>query len=81
VCKGWRNKQWYGRMMALVEVLAGDASFIALEMSPSARLLLEPTPVLFTSPVSTALPNVLLDEDEEDDESTLGRPEPDEEPE
>jgi hypothetical protein len=31
--------------------------------------------MLFTSPVSTALPNILSDEDEESDESTLGRPE------
>jgi hypothetical protein len=81
VCKGWRNKQWHGRLMALLELLAGEASFITLELSPSERLLLDPSPVLFTSPVSTALPNVLGDEDEEEDDSTLGRPEPEEEPE
>jgi len=79
VCKGWRNKQWHGRLMALLEVLAGESSFIPLELGPSERCLLEPTPILFTSPVSTALPNLLHDEDEEEDESTLGRPEPEEE--
>jgi hypothetical protein len=75
ICKGWRNKQWHGRLMSLLEVLAGESSFIALELGPSERCLLEPTPILFTSPVSTALPNLLRDEDEERDESTLGRPE------
>ncbi|MEX2299143.1 MAG: toll/interleukin-1 receptor domain-containing protein [Dongiaceae bacterium] len=79
VCKGWRNKQWHGRLMAMLEVLAGESSFIALELGPSDRCLLESTPMLFTSPVSTALPNLLQDEDEEQDESTLGRPEPEEE--
>lgn len=79
VCKGWRNKQWHGRLMAILEVLAGESAFINLEMGPSERCLLEPTPMLFTSPVSTALPSLLRDEDEEDDESTLGRPEPEEE--
>jgi hypothetical protein len=65
--------------MALLEVLAGESSFISLELGPSERCLLEPTPILFTSPVSTALPNLLRDEDEEQDDSTLGRPEPEEE--
>ncbi len=78
VCKGWRNKQWHGRLMALLDVLAGESSFIPLELGPSERCLLEPTTILFTSPVSTALPNLLRDEDEEEDESTLGRPEPEE---
>ena len=80
VCKGWRNKQWHGRLMAILEVLAGESSFLSLELGPSDRCLLEPTPMLFTSPVSTALPKVLQDEDEEQDESTLGRPEPEEDP-
>jgi hypothetical protein len=81
VCKGWRNKQWHGRLMALLELLAGESSFITLPLSPVMNLLLDPTPMLFTSPVRTPLPNLLQDEDEEDDESTLGRPEPEEEPE
>jgi hypothetical protein len=76
VCKGWRNKQWHGRLMAVLEILSGDAPFIVLPLSPTASLLLDPLPMLFTSPVSTPLPSVLRDEDEELDESTLGRPEP-----
>lgn len=47
-----------------------------LKLGPTASLLLDAAPLLFTSPVSTPLPNVLSDEDEEVDESTLGRPEP-----
>jgi hypothetical protein len=33
--------------------------------------------MLFSSPVSTILPDQLRDEDEEADDTTLGRPEPD----
>jgi hypothetical protein len=36
--------------------------------------------MLFSSPVSTILPDNLRDEDEEIDDSTLGRPEPEDEP-
>ena len=76
VCKGWRNKQWHGRIMAFLELLSGKSSFLRLPLSPSADIVLEAAPLLFTSPVSTYLPNVMSDEDEEPDSSTLGRPEP-----
>jgi hypothetical protein len=79
ICKGWRNKQWHGRTMAYVELLVEDSAFVSLPLSPSISLLLDPAPMLFTSPVRTILPNALDDEDEELDESTLGRPEPEEE--
>ena len=79
MCKGWRNKQWHGRTMAFIELLAGESAFVELKLGPTASLLLDAAPILFTSPVSTALPNVLADEDEEVDESTLGRPEPESE--
>lgn len=78
VCKGWRNKQWHGRILAFIELLAGDSAFVELKLSPSVSLLLEAAPMLFTSPVSTKLPNVMLEDDEEIDDSTLGRPEPEE---
>lgn len=80
VCKGWRNKQWRGRLMAMLELLAGESSFITIPLSPTVNLFLDPMPMLFTSPVSTELPDILQDENEEEDESTLGRPEPEEEP-
>ena len=41
VCKGWRNKQWHGRLMAFLEMLSGDSSFIRLQSSEDAELLLE----------------------------------------
>jgi hypothetical protein len=78
VCKGWRNKQWHGRMMAFIELLSGESPFIRLPLGEEAHIKLEPSPILFTSPVSTVLPNELRDEDEESDATTLGRPEPDE---
>jgi hypothetical protein len=78
ICKGWRNKQWHGRMLAFLELLSGDAAFIRLALSPSTAVVLEAAPILFSSPVSTVLPNVLDADDEEADLSTLGRPEPDE---
>jgi hypothetical protein len=80
ICKGWRNKQWHGRLRAFIELLSGDASFINLPLGESSFVRIEAAPLLFSSPVSTVLPNALSDEDEEQDASTLGRPEPEEEP-
>jgi hypothetical protein len=79
VCKGWRNKQWHGRIMAFIELLSGESSYINLPLGPSEMVKLEAAPILFTSPVSTYLPNKMQDEEEEQDSSTLGRPEPKEE--
>jgi hypothetical protein len=80
VCKGWRNKQWHGRMLAFLELLSGDRPYISLALGATALIHLEPSPMLFSSPVSTFLPDQLTDEQEEQDDSTLGRPEPEEEP-
>jgi hypothetical protein len=79
VCSGWRNKQWYGRMLAFLELLSGDSAYIRLNLSATESILLEASPVLFSSPVSTALPNILDPDDEETDPSTLGRPDNEEE--
>lgn len=78
ICKGWRNKQWHGRMLAFLELLSGDSAFIRLALSPSTAIVLEAAPILFSSPVSTALPNELDADAEEADPSTLGRPDPEE---
>ena len=78
-CRNWRNKQWHGRIMAFIEILSGESSYIDLSLSPSAMVKLEAAPILFSSPVSTYLPNKMRDEEEEQDISTLGRPEPEEE--
>jgi TIR domain len=79
VCKGWRNKQWYGRMLAFIELLAGETAFIQLPLSDDAFIKLDAAPLLFMSPVSTQLPDILEDDQEEEDVTTLGRPEPHEE--
>jgi TIR domain len=80
VCKGWRNKQWHGRMLAFLELLSGEAPYISLPLGATANIRLEPSPMLFSSPVGTYLPDQLTDEQEEQDDSTLGLPEPEEEP-
>ena len=79
VCKGWRNKQWHGRMLAFLDLLTGDSAFIRLQMSPSQHMVLDASPILFSSPVSTLLPDELGGDEEEADETTLGRPEVEEE--
>lgn len=78
VCKGWRNKVWLGRMLAFLEILSGESAYIRLALSGSQAVVLEASPILFTSPVSTALPNVLDADADETDPSTLGRPESEE---
>lgn len=74
ICKGWRNKQWHGRMLAFLEMLSGESACIRLRLSAEQDLVVDATPVLFTSPVSTMLPNVADADEEETDLSTLGRP-------
>jgi len=79
ICKGWRNKQWHGRMLAFLELLSGESANIRLALAANAELVIEAAPMLFTSPVSTALPDVLDADEEEADVSTLGRPDSDDE--
>ena len=62
--------------MAFVELLAGESSYLTLSLSSEVVARLDAAPILFSSPVSTYLPNSKRDEDEEEDPSTLGRPEP-----
>jgi hypothetical protein len=80
VCKGWRNRQWHGRLHAYIELLSGDEASINLRLADDAVVRVEASPLLFSSPVSTVLPNALADEDEERDDTTLGHPEPEDEP-
>lgn len=76
ICKGWRNKQWHGRLMAFLELLSGEESTIKLPVGENLFVRLDSTPILFTSPVTTTLPDALRDEDEEYDDDTLGPPTP-----
>lgn len=66
--------------MAFIEALSGETSIISLPLGESASVRLDAAPILFSSPVSTDLPSCMGYEDEEEDSSTLGRPEPEEEP-
>lgn len=79
VCKGWRNKQWHGRLRAFLELLTADQPFIKLPLGAAASVRLDPMPMLFTSPVTTILPDLLTDEDEEHDDQTLQGALPEEE--
>ncbi len=72
ICKGWRNKAWHGRFMAFVEMLSAGQPYIELNLAGSARLRLNATPVRVTVPVTTALQDLMSEDAEEQDTSTLG---------
>jgi hypothetical protein len=71
VCKGWRNKQWHGRLRAFLELLCGESSAITLLVGEKACIRIESVPMFFTSPITTDLPDQIDDDDEEIDNSTL----------
>lgn len=72
ICSGWRNKAWHGRLMAFMELLAGDSPYVDLPVGSGASITLDAMPVQFTSPV-TAQQTYQQDEDaEEIDDTTLG---------
>lgn len=77
-CQGWRNKQWHGRLLAFLEIMSAGSAFIRVPLAPGHDMVLSAEPMLFTSPVSTLLQDTLDADSEETDESTLGRPEPEE---
>lgn len=72
VCKGWRNKAWHGRYMAFLELLSGESPHIELALSDSISLTMGTNPVFVTSPITTALPDTMPEEAEEQDTTTLG---------
>jgi hypothetical protein len=72
ICKGWRNKQWHGRLMAYLELLSDEAPCITLPLADASAITLDARPIPFTSPVTTALPDTMEDDAEETDDSTLG---------
>jgi hypothetical protein len=65
--------------MAFLELLSGDEATITLPVATDQFIKIDATPMLFTSPLTTALPNTLDDEDEEPDDDTFGSPPPDDE--
>jgi hypothetical protein len=79
ICKGWRNKQWHGRLMAYLELLSDDAPCITVPLSAASAITLDARPMLYMSPVTTALPDTMEDDAEESDDSTLGMFNPEDE--
>jgi hypothetical protein len=71
-CSSWRNKQWHGRLMAFLTKLHGDNRFFYLPLSSDSNVELSCFPIVLVSPVTTALQDILDDEDEEADLTTLG---------
>ena len=58
--------------MAYLELLSDDAPCITVPLSGASAITLDARPMLFTSPVTTALPDTMEDDAEESDDSTLG---------
>lgn len=57
--------------MALLELLSEELTYIYLPVGGGAQFVVDATPILFTSPVTTELPDELTDDDEENDASTI----------
>lgn len=71
VCSSWRNKAWHGRLMAFMELLAGDSPYVSLNVGSAEHVLLDAMPVQATSPVSARQLNKLGEDGEEIDVTTL----------
>lgn len=71
VCSAWRNKSWHGRLMALMEVIAGDSPYVDMPVGGGMSITADAMPIQVTSPV-TARQTHRMDEDAvELDESTI----------
>lgn len=72
VCSGWRNKAWHGRVMAFMELLAGDSPYVGLAVGSGSSITIDAMPIQFTAPVTARQINRLGEDAEEADETTLG---------
>ncbi len=72
IAGAWRNKAWHGRLMAFVEVLAGESPYIALPLGSGVHVQIDAMPIQATSPVSARQTNQLGEDGEELDMTTLG---------
>lgn len=72
VCSAWRNKAWHGRLMAFMELLAGDSPYVDLAVGSGESITLDAMPIQFTSPVTARQTNQLDEDAEEADATTLG---------
>jgi len=72
VCSGWRNKAWHGRVMAFMELLAGDSPYVDLAVGSGGSITIDAMPVQFTAPVTARQTSRLGEDAEELDVTTLG---------
>lgn len=72
VCGSWRNKAWHGRLMAFVELLAGDSPYVSIPVGIGAHIVIDAMPIQATSPVTARNDDKLGEDAEELDASTLG---------
>jgi hypothetical protein len=73
ICKGWRNKAMARSPYGLFSNCSSDdAPCITVPLADTCAITFDARPVLFTSPVTTALPDTMEDDAEESDDSTLG---------
>ena len=72
ICKGWRNKQWHGRLMAFLKLLSNGEDSLEIPLSSTECLRCTTEPEAFLCPVSTATVDVMAEDGEESDPSTLG---------
>ncbi|XWN29340.1 MAG: toll/interleukin-1 receptor domain-containing protein [Devosia sp.] len=81
VCSSWRNKAWHGRLMAFMELLAGESPYLNLKVGSAENVLVDAMPIQATSPVSARQTNKLGEDAEETDVTTLigGYQQPDQE--
>lgn len=68
-CSGWRNKAWHGRLMAFMEVLAGESPYVDLPVGAGLSITLDGMPIQCTAPV-TARQTFVMDEDAEEADPT-----------
>ncbi len=72
IAGSWRNKAWHGRLMAFMEVLAGESPYVALPVRSDAHIYVDGMPIQATSPVTARQTNKLGEDGEEIDVTTLG---------
>lgn len=72
ICSAWRNKAWHGRVMAFMELLAGDSPYVDLAVGSGGSITLDAMPIQFTAPVTARQTNQLGEDAEEADSTTLG---------
>ncbi len=71
VCSAWRNRAWHGRLMAFLELMAGESPYVTLPTGGGSYIVLDAMPIQVTVPVTARQLHDLGEEAEEKDISTL----------